>query len=429
MTDQPQQPEQPESGVDASPLIDMYGRFRRRGARMVWISLIAALLIVIIIAVLQPPPPAPDYSKLGIHLLLDDGRGSWPVEQWPEHLQYAGEMLPAGGYVVQVVTADDLDIARWQTLLDLAADHELTPILRLASVYDHEAGQWLAPESDPDGAYTQLASDYADFLSGLNWTTTPYVILLNEVNRGDEWGGRPDPAAYARFVADVAPTIREALPDVQLLNAALDLYAPNTNDQPFEDGIIYLDASTYLEELYMAESAIFDQFDLWNSHPYPLDFSAPPWEQVYRFDAVNSGTIPLEQAPQGVVNRGVNAYTWELWKLETLGVEAKPIMITETGWRHDDAEDAYPDSEAAARLLDMAMRGNPGRYPNAPRTGWTPWLADERVMAVIPFALNGNPDEWSHTNWLRIEPDGGVTGTYPAYDLLAEWSAQAEESE
>ena len=51
-----------------------------------------------------------------------------------------------------------------------------------------------------------------------------------------------------------------------------------------------------------------------------------------------------------------------------------------------------------------------GRYPHFPQTGWTPWLDDVRVAAVTPFALDGNPEEWGHTNWLDVGADGRILG-------------------
>jgi hypothetical protein len=70
--------------------------------------------------------------------------------------------------------------------------------------------------------------------------------------------------------------------------------------------------------------------------------------------------------------------------------------------------------------LDMAMLGNvDGRYPDAPRAGWIPWLLDERVIGIALFALNGEPEEWSHTTYLILDDAGHVLGTYPMFDLLA----------
>lgn len=115
-----------------------------------------------------------------------------------------------------------------------------------------------------------------------------------------------------------------------------------------------------------------------------------------------------------------------MWKLSTYGIRDLPVVITETGWRHreainpslDGGED-YPDAATVAIYLDLALRGNDGFYLDMRRDGWLPWLSDPRVIAVTPFALDGAPGEWGHTNWLQIDADGAVLGTYALFDLLA----------
>ena len=49
--------------------------------------------------------------------------------------------------------------------------------------------------------------------------------------------------------------------------------------------------------------------------------------------------------------------------------------------------------------------------------GWTPWLTDDRVLAITPFALDGNPVEWGHTNWLALDDSGAVLDVYFTLDL------------
>ena len=96
-------------------------------------------------------PPSP-LNKLGVHLLLDDGRNVWPADVWPTHLEYARQAVGEWGYVTQLVRLDDLDLARWQVFMDLCAEYHLTPILRLATTYDQEADWWTVPPRDGDGA-------------------------------------------------------------------------------------------------------------------------------------------------------------------------------------------------------------------------------------------------------------------------------------
>lgn len=181
--------------------------------------------------------------------------------------------------------------------------------------------------------------------------------------------------------------------------------------------------------MQQAQPEVFSQFDLWNSHPYPMGaFRQPPWEQVFRFDVLNDATIHRAVLPPGWHNRGVNSYEWELWKLSTYGITGLPVMITETGWRYAanqpeslDAGDGYPIEEVAYAYLDLAMRGNTGVYNDAPEAGWTPWLRDERVVAVAVFALDGVPWEWAHTNLLVMNADGTIARTTLMFDILASY--------
>jgi hypothetical protein len=70
-----------------------------------------------------------------------------------------------------------------------------------------------------------------------------------------------------------------------------------------------------------------------------------------------------------------------------------------------------------SQYVELALWGNT-HHPEWPTSGWTPWLDDERVVAVTFFAFNGRPADWGHTNWLKMEENGRVTGFYPAYFLL-----------
>lgn len=410
-------------------LVKSYRRLRVSGVLLI----LGALLLLLLGALLAPLfDSAAAQNRLGLHLLLDDGRGIWPVELWPQHLDYARQAVGNGGYVVQLVRSDDLDPARWQLFMDLCAARKLIPILRLATVYDRERHLWEAPPADADGGYTEIALRYAGFVAALDWPTDAhYVIVGNEPNHGEEWGGRPDPAAYARFLVDVAAAVKSADGQARVLNAPLDAYAPHTGSQPFENGWYYMDSETFIDEMVTAQPEVLRHIDVWASHPYPARFSAPPWEQTYQRDLLNDAPNPRQRTPPPqVYNRGVNGYIWELWKLSTYGIHNLPVMITETGWRHQesvhenalDAGTGYPDAETAAAYIDLALHGNKGRYPAYPEEGWLPWLDDERILAVSFFALDGSPVEWGHTNWLALDVSGAVLDTYAMFDLLTRFS-------
>lgn len=368
-------------------------------------------------------------NKLGIHLLLDDGRTAWPITVWPIHLRYAHDLTGDGGYVTELVRSDDLELARWQTFMNLCREFHLNPIVRLATTYDRANGWWRTPETNVSGEYGELARRYAEFIVQLQWPSEfHYVIVGNEPNHGDEWGGQANPIEYARFLIDVSQALHQADPAVRVLNAPLDPYTPNTNGQPFVNGMTYLDAESFLDQMQAAFPNVFDHIDIWASHSYALGpLSEPPWQQTFQLDLINGAENPAHvDPPPGIANRGINGYEWELFKLSTYGVRPLPVMITETGWRHLESVDTHstdngrtwPAARIVAQYIDLAFNGNHGRYPSAPEIGWTPWAQDERVLAVTPFALNGTPHEWGHTNWLLLSDDGEVQGVYPIFDVL-----------
>ena len=412
-------------------VLEQYQRWRRKGTWMVWGGLLIIVVSILVMAVTEQPLE-PDFNKLGIHLLLDDGRGSWDVSLWDDHIARAGDMLPENGFVVQLVRVDDLNIDKWQVFMDSVHDHNLTPILRLATIFDDDTWIWIPPQPDDNGSYTSIARAYTDFIKGLDWHTNQhYIILLNEPNNGHEWGKRPDPVAYAQFVMDVAPMIREVDENAVILNGAFDLHAPHTGDAPFPDTDLYfMSADKFMDDMHTAQPDVFQQFDVWNSHAYPLHFTEPPWEREQGFDNLVTGQTDYENAPRYLYNKGVNGYEWEIWKLSTFGVRDLPIIITETGWRHAETVDEnsldsgeYPTVEQITQYLDLLLLGNQFERVADVLTGsWTGLLVDERVIGVIPFAFNGTPNEWGHTNWLEMSSDGEILGEYPMVDLFREYS-------
>lgn len=378
----------------------------------------------------QPAPLRPlNANKMGIHLLLDDGRKSWHPRDWRAHMEAAREVVGEWGYVTQVIRGDKLNPRHWQRFLDLCAELHLTPILRLGTRFDHDFGWWQAPLRNPDGSYTSIARRYAQFIAQLDWPTPDhYIIIGNEPNNGHEWGGKPDPAAYARFLLDVAAAIRALDPDARIMNAPLDLFIPHTGSVPFENGVYTMDAESFMAGMVAAEPDVFFTLDLWASHAYPLGaFIAPPWEQEYGFHRLNDARAPHSPPPPaGIYNRGINGYHWELWKLASYDVRGLPVMITETGWRKRESTEPaatdingdLPDAETAAVYFDLAFYGNPGRYPNFPTSGWTAWNEDPVVVAVTPFAFNGDPLQWGHSNWLKLDLQGNILGVYAMAEVI-----------
>jgi hypothetical protein len=402
-----------EDGQDVPHDIDRVMReFHAENKRRGWYTIGGALLLAILLvtALTFLNPPQPNTSKMGIHMLLDDGRTQFDPSVWESHLQYASQV---GNYVTELIRLDDLDPTKWQRFFDLCRQYELTPIIRLATTFDTENNWWIAPPADDNGTYRTVGGQYAAFFSAIQWDGELFVLVGNEPNHGEEWGGVPDPAAYTRFLSDVAQAVKDAHSGVRIGNAAIDHYAPNTNAEPFENGIAYLDGESFMDAMVAADSNITRVLDVWNSHAYSM---TPPWEQQYQVDYLNGAGNPNALAPvEGLSNRGVNSYNWELYKLSQLGnLKVLPVIISETGW----SRDRYSDEEIA-QYMDLSYFGNHGRYADLPEEGWVPWIEDTRVLAVTPFALAGSPNEWDAYNWLDVEPYGTITGTRPVFDVIA----------
>lgn len=365
-------------------------------------------------------------NKFGVHLLLTDGSRPWPVDVWPTHLEFASRAVGDWGYVVQLITSNDLKVKRWQTFMDLCAQYHLTPIIRLATTFNVNTGYWETPPQDPDGSFKTAAAQYADFLSKLTWPSdTHYVVVGNEPNHGNEWANKPDPAGYARFLIDVADAIHAADPAAKVMNAGFDSYSPNTNGLPAPDGFIYYDEESFMDGMVAAQPDVFKHIDLWASHPYPRGpFISGPWDQTFQIDLINGATNPHHvEPPPSTPNRGINSYAWELFKLSTYGITNLKVMITEVGWRHSDTVneeslDEIPDITKAkfvANYVHYAYVGNDIPGSTDPTVGWTPWVADDRVVGASIFALDGYTEAWGHTNLLKLKPGGAVIGTYEIF--------------
>ena len=92
--------------------------------------MIAAAALGMILAACEPTPPPsaprplnpPSSNKLGVHMLIGDGRKAWPTSIWPTHLKAARDAVGEWGYITVVITSSDLDAAKWQILMDACAD-------------------------------------------------------------------------------------------------------------------------------------------------------------------------------------------------------------------------------------------------------------------------------------------------------------------
>lgn len=383
------------------------------------------LAVICLGALLSPalplahPRPEPPTNPLGVHMLLSEGRTPWPRRMWREHTALAAEAIGTGGYVVQLLSEGNRDLAHWQSFMAGARKAGLRPVIRLATRHDRQYRWWRAPRPDRSRfGYRVYAAHLAGFLEQLAWPSGPRVVIVgNEPNRGDEWQNRPDPAAYARYLRDVADTLRPL--GYTVLNGPLDQYCPNTNGGKI-DGVRYLDAESFMDGMRSAVPDVFTKVDGWATHAYPEGpFSAPPGQQSFKIDLVNGAENPRSSRPgPGVVNRGVNGYRFELQKLAEYGVAPPPVWITETGWRHAESSRPSRNDSGGAKLDGAEVAANMRLALAGPGDGFTPWLRDPRVRAVVFFGFDGDPDTWGHSSWLDLDDKGRVVGTYAPFAAL-----------
>lgn len=280
-------------------------------------------------------------NLFGIHILF------------PSELQDAAKLVNSNGgswgYVTIPIQSGDKDLEKWQSFMDEAGKLKVIPILRLATEPNpFKTSVWRKPNE-----YDVI--DFANFLSSLNWPTkNKYVILFNEVNRSDEWGGEyPDPQRYSDLVSYASDVFKSHDPNFYLILSGMDDSAPN-------DYKNYINGFTYLEDL--SSYQIQDKIDGFSSHSYP-----------------NPG---FSSYPSDTKKIGVASYKYEYALLNRSSSKKLPAFITETGWGNK----SLPDS-VVSQYFQMAFSQI--------------WQKDaDKIVAVTPFLLkaSGTFDAFSFFN-------------------------------
>lgn len=300
-------------------------------------------------------PLSPFNNKFGIHILFTS------------ELQKAAELINSSGgdwgYVTIPIQAGDKDILKWQEFMDTAKELHVIPILRLATEGDYfNTKVWRKPSE------TDIV-DFANFLNSLNWPIkNRYIIVFNEVNRSDEWGGAVNVEEYAQILAYAVNVFKLKSQDFFIISAGLDNAAPQTPPQ-FEDEY------NYLREMNTAVPGIFNQIDGFSSHSYPNPaFSAHP---------SISGKMKID------------SFIYERTLIRSMNTKDLPVFITETGWSINavsgDTQTKY--------------------YQEAFSDIWS----DAGIGAITPFLLQANG---SFTEFSFLNKDGKPTIQYQAIKSL-----------
>ncbi|MCX6792033.1 MAG: hypothetical protein NT149_03275 [Candidatus Gottesmanbacteria bacterium] len=274
------------------------------------------------------------------------------------------------GYVTMVLPDAQRDHDRWQKIFNEMRRLHLIPIIRLATHVENTV--WVKPTKDRFYEIVKL-------LNSLNWPTeNRYVLLYNEPNHANEWGGQINPEEYADDLVAFGTALKEANSDFFILPAGLDASAG--------DGTA-MDETEYLRRMIAAKPEILTLIDGWTSHSYPNPgFSGSPY-------ATGRGTL--------------TTYQWELSYLSTLGLTRElPVFITETGWQHSEGKVYAPgflSSDQVGANLQIASQ-----------TVWN----DSLIVAVTPFLFNYQDVPFDHFSFQQLGTDN-FYNQYYAYQAIA----------
>ena len=311
--------------------------------------IISFLFFVISILVLPSTVFANSNNKFGIHL-------SQPTI---EDIKTAAALLNSNGgdwgYVTLVLQDNDLEHDKWQNIFDELRKLHLIPILRLAT---HPKGKnWTRSKNEDIKRWVR-------FLNSLNWVIKQrYIILFNEPNHAQEWGGKTDPVGYTTIAYEFAKELKESNSDYFIMLGALDFVSPH-RPPLHESEVRFLRA-------FVNKKGLFNYIDGWASHSYPQDYLSPPWKKTAQ---------------------NIRNYQWELNFLKRHGVNKDlPVFITETGWLNT--------ARNAGEYIKYAFE--------------RVWLKDTRVRAVTPFILNYKTLPFQKFSWIKKNGD-----YYPIFKII-----------
>lgn len=291
-------------------------------------------------------------NKFGIHILF------------PEEISDAARLVNSSGgdwgYVTIPIQSVDRNLEKWQKFFDDCRKLHIIPILRLATYSDSSI--WLKP-----GRFEAL--DWANFLNSLDWPIkNRYVIIYNEVNRAQEWGGEVNPAEYANVLADTYDALKRVNEDFFILNAGFDAAAPTNHE--------LMDEYQYLWAMYRENPEVFRKIDGWASHSYP-----------------NPG---FSSSPYNYSPTGIRGYQHEVSFLQNnFGIYGLKVFITETGWQK-----GVLSEEKISEYFKIAFEKI-----------WN----DDYLVAITPFLLSAS-GQFENFSWWSSEK--GETKIYKVVSAI-----------
>ena len=317
-----------------------------------------AYLVIVSPAFAVYDPLSVKNNKFGIHILY--------AEEVTEVSSLVNTEGGDWGYVTIPIQASDRNLDKWQTFMDNCKKNHLIPIIRLATDGDYfNKTSWSVP------TYNDVLS-FANFLNSLNWPTkNRYIVVYNEVNRADEWGGTPDPAGYAQILDYAVQIFKARSSDFFIISAGLD------NASIDIDGTSYNQFS-YMRLMNYAVPGIFSEIDGLGSHAYPNPaFSSAP----------STSSI------------GIDSFYYQKNLADELAGKTLPVFITETGWSSDkvpyDTQNQY--------------------YIEAFNKYWS----DKDVVAVTPFILHSDQGPFTQFAFIKNDNQTPIYANYKNFPKVA----------
>ena len=296
-------------------------------------------------------------NRIGVHLLS------------PDEVSEASKLVNGEkgewGYVVVPIQATDRDREKWTRFMEVSAEKKVIPIVRVATLVD--GVNWEEPNN-----YDLV--HFANFLNALPWPTkNRYVVIFNEVNRGDEYGGFVSADHYARILNNAITIFKQRSDDFFMLPAGLDNSYRQGNATYWNN---------YVAAMEAAVPGIFERVDGWTSHAYP-----------------NPGFIGRVSDR---TERSIASWMFDLSYLQRYTKKNLSVFITETGW-----DNQRLGEEVVARNFSEALAGV-----------WS----DPRIVTVAPFVLRADNGPFEKLSLLK---QGSPTAAYKA---IAQKTSKGEPS-
>lgn len=282
-------------------------------------------------------------NKIGVHILF------------PDELNDATRLVNSSGgdwgYVTIPIQAYDKNLEKWQKFMDECKKLHIIPIIRLATNGDYfNTKVWEKPKMES-------VLDFANFLNSLEWPTkNRYVVIFNEVNRSDEWGGSSNPKEYAEILSYASTVFKSKNPDFFIISSGMDNASENVENESYNQ-------FTFFKLMDQAVPGVFNQIDGFASHSYP-----------------NPGFC---QPPSIQTEKSITSFNFEIDFIKSLSSKNLPVFITETGWTQD-------------RFTDNQI----GKFYE---TAFSDIWSDKNVVAVTPFLLKAGTDPFLQFSLITIE--------------------------